>query len=486
MNTLTIKEIETIIRRDENRILEVKKTTGEIVAGMQSGCAFLNTEGGWLLFGITPDSLKIIGQEVVDRTMQEIAREMTKFSPAIDLAAQYIDLPDNPDKKVIAIWFPAPVGYTAPYTYDGRPFYKVENTTKQMPREMFDERIRLSDPKKFSWEKTPCIDADIKNISAKSIDEVISSGINKGRIPREAASLKSRQAKLDHFGLRAKDGELTNAAIALFGNSPAKIFTQCKVRLARFEGKDMDKFRDQTVCYGNLFEQYDAIIDFCRKHMFLAGDMDQKERIDTLTLPYKALREATLNLLVHRTWWSGSRTPSIAIFDDRIEFMNPGNFPHGTTADDFRKRPHSEPVNEVISEVFFKSGLMEAWGRGIPDIFSECKAAGLPKPVFEVVPGFVCLTIRFKNPLAPYLNGRENEGINEGVNDGVNEGVNDLDAALKQVYSIIKAAPGIKTNQISDKIGRSTATVERYLSALKKKDLIEHRGSAKTGGYYVK
>ena len=85
-----------------------------------------------------------------------------------------------------------------------------------------------------------------------------------------------------------------------------------------------------------------------------------------------------------------------------------------------------------------------------------------------------------------YLNGRENEGINEGVNDGANEGVNDLDAALKQVYSIIKTAPGIKTNQISDKIGRSTATVERYLSALKKKDLIEHRGSAKTGGYYVK
>ncbi len=38
----------------------------------------------------------------------------------------------------------------------------------------------------------------------------------------------------------------------------------------------------------------------------------------------------------------------------------------GTTADDFRKRPHSEPVNEVISNVFFKSGLMEAWGRGIP------------------------------------------------------------------------------------------------------------------------
>ncbi len=41
MRELTIHDIETIIRSDENRILEVKKTTGEIDAGMSSGCAFL-------------------------------------------------------------------------------------------------------------------------------------------------------------------------------------------------------------------------------------------------------------------------------------------------------------------------------------------------------------------------------------------------------------------------------------------------------------
>ena len=62
MRELTIHDIETIIRSDENRILEVKKTTGEIDAGMSSGCAFLNTDGGWLLFGIAPKSLKILGQ----------------------------------------------------------------------------------------------------------------------------------------------------------------------------------------------------------------------------------------------------------------------------------------------------------------------------------------------------------------------------------------------------------------------------------------
>lgn len=376
MKELTIDEMALIIRRDESRTLEVKKTTAELTVGMQSGCAFLNTEGGWLVFGIQPNTLAILGQDVVDKTKQDIAREMRKISPAIDIAAHYINVPGRQGRQVVAIWFPAPAAFTAPYTYDSRPYYKVENTTMIMPREMFDERIRLSNLKKFSWERTLCQNSDITGICVKTLDDVILSGINKGRIPREAARLKSRQAKLSHLGLRTDKGELTNGAIALFGKNPNKEFTQCKVRMARFEGKDMDKFRDQTVCYGNLFEQYDAIIAFCQKHLFLSGDMDRKERVDTLSLPFKALREASLNLLVHRTWWSGARTPSVAIFDDRIEFMNPGSFPSGTTAEDFLKRPHSEPVNEVISSVFFKSGLMEAWGRGIPDIFKECKKEG--------------------------------------------------------------------------------------------------------------
>ena len=37
MKELTIQEIETIVKRDENRMVEAKKTTGELAAGMQSG-----------------------------------------------------------------------------------------------------------------------------------------------------------------------------------------------------------------------------------------------------------------------------------------------------------------------------------------------------------------------------------------------------------------------------------------------------------------
>ncbi|MGY4687837.1 ATP-binding protein [Petrotoga sp. DB-2] len=39
--------------------------------------------------------------------------------------------------------------------------------------------------------------------------------------------------------------------------------------------------------------------------------------------------------------------------------------------------------NELLADVFFKAGLIEAWGRGTMKITDECKKAGLPEPEFK-------------------------------------------------------------------------------------------------------
>lgn len=77
---MDIEDIKRIIAGDETRTLELKKTTGELKDGMHSACAFLNTDGGWLIFGIAPTSLKVLGQVVTDKTRQEIANALTGFS----------------------------------------------------------------------------------------------------------------------------------------------------------------------------------------------------------------------------------------------------------------------------------------------------------------------------------------------------------------------------------------------------------------------
>lgn len=51
-------ELSKLISSDESRVLELKKTTGELKDAMHTACAFLNTDGGWLIFGVAPASLR--------------------------------------------------------------------------------------------------------------------------------------------------------------------------------------------------------------------------------------------------------------------------------------------------------------------------------------------------------------------------------------------------------------------------------------------
>ena len=87
---MTIDDIKKLIAKDETRTLELKKTTGELNRGLETACAFLNSDGGWLMFGITP-SLKIDGQNVTDNTRQEIGNALRKIEPAIDVDVKYIE-----------------------------------------------------------------------------------------------------------------------------------------------------------------------------------------------------------------------------------------------------------------------------------------------------------------------------------------------------------------------------------------------------------
>lgn len=480
---LTIKDIMEIAARDESRVLELKQSTGELYKAMTSACAFLNTDGGWLFFGVTP-KLQVLGQNVTDPTRQELAMALRKIEPAIDIPAQYVELEDKPGFYVIALHFPAHLFSNAPFTFDGKPYYKVENTTSPMPREMFEERLRMSNPKRFSWENRILDEFDIKDLDVDRLYAIIQMGVLHGRIPGGALAIKEPADLLTHMHLSDNNGNLLNAVNVLFGKAPTKYHIQCKVRLARFEGTGMMEFRDQTVCYGNLFEQYDAIVNFCQKHLFLAGKMEKIEREDTLTVPFKALRESVLNLLVHRCWDAYNLTPSVAIYDDRIEFQNPGHFPIGNTYQDFIEAPHSSPINPVIADVFYRSGLMEAWGRGITSIFAECESAGMPKPEFRVDPHFVTLIVRFKDILSQRkMDGTINGTLNDTINGTINETLNADELAIVQ---FIVAHPGVQVSDIMTFTGKSMRTVKRYIARLVELSVVERRGSRKTGGYYKK
>ena len=79
------------------------------------------------------------------------------------------------------------------------------------------------------------------------------------------------------------------------------------------------------------------------------------------------------------------------------------------------------------------------------------------------------------------INRIADEGVNEG--EGINEGINELESLI---LTFLEKKPGAKGYEIAEYIQKGAATTERYLRTLKDKELIEYKGSRKTGGYYKK
>ncbi len=79
------------------------------------------------------------------------------------------------------------------------------------------------------------------------------------------------------------------------------------------------------------------------------------------------------------------------------------------------------------------------------------------------------------------INRIADEGVNEG--EGINEGINELESLI---LTFLEKKPGAKGYEIAEYIHKGAATTERYLRSLKDKELIEYKGSRKTGGYYKK
>ena len=72
---------------------------------------------------------------------------------------------------------------------------------------------------------------------------------------------------------------------------------------------------------------------------------------------------------------------------------------------------------------------------------------------------------------------------NGELNGQLNGQLND---SQKETFEFIKAHEGYNTTKIADVLGKPFRTIVKHINVLLELNMIERRGSKKTGGYYVK
>ena len=407
---MSIDNLETakrLIAEKEHSQVEFKETTGQLERGMETVCAFLNGEGGTVLFGVT-DKGKIIGQDVSDRTRRDIAEAVNRLEPVADVHISYVPLPDC-EKKIIAFHV-EDTTHARPFCYKGRAYMRLESVTTTMPQSRYNELLIQREEIRHGWETYQNTHLKLTDLDEEEIRKTVRLGIECGRLPETTGNdLSSILEKLDIL----EDGVLKNAAAILFAKRKLAHYPQNLLRLARFKGTDKTVFMDNLRVHGNLFQQLDAAMAFIFKHLSLSGTTETLEREEHLEIPYKALREAVVNSLCHRSYRDTGGSVAIAIYDDRVEIENPGSFPSGWDMKRIRSEHGSKPRNPLIADTLYVRKVLESWGRGINLMIEECRKAGLPDPEFQILSDEVKLTFR-RNTTG--TTNRDNLGDNLGNN----------------------------------------------------------------------
>ena len=92
---------------------------------------------------------------------------------------------------------------------------------------------------------------------------------------------------------------------------------------------------------------------------------------------------AVLNAFIHRDYASAAGSVSVALYDERLEVVYPGELHFGLTPAMLVQPHESKPWNPWIAKVFHRRGIIETWGRGTLKIASLMQAAGLPVPALQ-------------------------------------------------------------------------------------------------------
>ncbi|MDX2182292.1 MAG: ATP-binding protein [Bryobacteraceae bacterium] len=153
------------------------------------------------------------------------------------------------------------------------------------------------------------------------------------------------------------------------------------LRIVRYSGRNKLTTIDEQVIhkgYAIGFEEAIRLLKLVLPHSEVIREAFRRE---TSVYPELALRELTANALIHQDFTLTGTGPMIEIFEDRIEFTNPGALPPGKIPDRLIRTTPQSP-NELLAGAFRRYSLCEERGTGFEKVVAHAELYGLPPVAF--------------------------------------------------------------------------------------------------------
>ncbi|MCC5865206.1 MAG: putative DNA binding domain-containing protein [Wenzhouxiangella sp.] len=384
---------------DENERIEAKAASEIGKSLMESVCAFANEPGlggGWLLLGVAREELALFpsyevqGLEQPDKLSADLASQAASvFNRPLRLDIQTDAIDDSP---VIVVFVPeaAPQDKPIYFKKQGLPrgaFRRIGSTDQHCTE---DDLIALyQNRQQESFDAALVADATMDDVSPDAVADYRKS---RSEANPDAEELRwSDQELLQALGgIRQNEQgqwQPTVAGLLLFGKPVAlrRSFPMTRVDYIRVPGRewvpDPERRFDSIELRDPLFRLIRrvqaAILDDLPKAFGLAeGELQRK---DSPVVPQRAIREAVVNALMHRSYRSHAPVQIIR-YSNRLEIRNPG---FSLKSPEHLDEPGSLPRNPKLAAALYDTRFAETKGSGVRVMREMCEQAGLAPPLFE-------------------------------------------------------------------------------------------------------
>jgi ATP-dependent DNA helicase RecG len=453
-------------------------------------CGYANAAGGVLYIGRDDDGTAV-GVAKAKSLMEAIP---CKITDTMGIIAD-VNLRRESGKDVIEIKVDK---YPSLISYHGKYFYRSGTTMRTISGKELDRLILKQQG--MTWDAVPLPRLKVKDLDPAAVKYFKDEAVRRGRLTRGEINV-SREILLDNLHLLNDDGALTRAAMLAFHRDPEKWVTGAYVKIGYFENSDSD-LRYQDEVHGPLILQADKVVDLVyTKYLKALITYEGIHRVEQYMFHKDAFREIVLNAIVHKDY-SGCNPIQISVYPDKIYIWNDGEFPPelNTAAKLFGKHS-SKPYNPGLAGVFFKAGLIEAWGRGFDKIIAGCKEYGGQRPNYKISESGVMVLckacpkyVELQNSGAGTLEetGRKKrvdglmkttpETTPETTTETAQEKIRD---SLCRIIAVIKSRPDATMTEIAAETGLSRDGVKWNLSKLKELKKIRRIGYTKGGHWEV-
>ena len=452
-------DLKKLTGRGESQSLEFKKSLrlkdeiGETVS------AFSNSDGGVVLVGVS-DGGEPIGVDIGKNTIEELANYIKRNTdPQIFPSVKILDVGG---KNVVMI--EVRESAEKPVFFKNRAYKRVGKTNQRISSSEMRKLAKESGERVY-WDGRVYEDAILEDIEEEKVRWFLKEARHKRGLdinensPVEDVLLRLRLLK---------DGKPTNGAVLLFAKDPQRRFMQSEVKCIRFKGVGVTgEMIDLKTVGGDVFDQLVETEKFIFNNIALSawieeGKLQRQERWE---YPPKAIREALANAISHRDYETTSKV-QVRIFDDRMEFWNPGMLPDGWTVEMLKRVHESIPRNPSVAKQFFWIKYIEEVGTGTNKIIEWCIDWGLPEPEFEFTGTSLVVTL-WKSKL--------NEGYLDTL--GLNE-------RQRKAISYMKEHKKITSKEYAELFSITDRTARNDLKSLLDKKILIQRGTSKKLTYY--